>query len=74
MVNPQIKKNQINNMVKYTIMIFGVFLFMSILFMYLMLSGNWNDFIFQLKWFLRITTPVFIIYLFYLGNKKIKND
>ena len=59
-------------MVKYTIMIFGVFLFMSILFMYLMLSGNWNDFIFQLKWFLRITTPVFIIYLFYLGNKKIK--
>jgi len=61
-------------MVKYTIMIFGVFLFMSILFMYLMLSGNWNDFIFQLKWFLRITTPVFIIYLFYLGNKKIKND
>ena len=61
-------------MVKYTIIIFGVFLFMSILFMYLMLSGNWNDFIFQLKWFLRITTPVFIIYLFYLGNKKRKND
>ena len=61
-------------MVKYPIMIFGVFLFMSILFMYLMLSGNWNDFIFQLKWFLRITTPVFIIYLFYLGNKKRKND
>ena len=61
-------------MVKYPIMIFGVFLFMSILFMYLMLSGNWNDFIFQLKWFLRITTPIFIIYLFYLGNKKIKND
>ena len=61
-------------MVKYPIIIFGVFLFMSILFMYLMLSGNWNDFIFQLKWFLRITTPVFIIYLFYLGNKKIKND
>ena len=61
-------------MVKYTIIIFGVFLFMSILFMYLMLSGNWNDFIFQLKWFLRITTPVFIIYLFYLGNEKIKND
>ena len=61
-------------MVKYPIMIFGVFLFMSILFMYLMLSGNWNDFIFQLKWFLRITTPFFIIYLFYLGNKKRKND
>ena len=61
-------------MVKYPIIIFGVFLFMSILFMYLMLSGNWSDFIFQLKWFLRITTPIFIIYLFYLDNKKIKND
>ena len=36
-------------MVKYPIMIFGVFLFMSILFMYLMLSGNWSNFIFQLK-------------------------
>ena len=59
---------------KYVLVIFGFLFLSSILFMYLMLSGNWNDFIFQLKWFLRITTPVFIIYLFYLGNEKIKND
>ena len=59
---------------KYTAIIFGLFSFMSILFMYLMLSGNWNEFIFQLKWFLRITTPIFIVYLFYLGNKKVNNN
>lgn len=59
---------------KYIAIIFGLFSFMSALFMYLMLSGNWNEFIFQLKWFLRITTPIFIIYLFYLGNKKVNNN
>ena len=56
---------------KYVLVIFGFLFFTSILFMYLMLSGNWNYFIIQLKWFLRITTPLIIMYLFYLGNRKV---
>jgi len=54
---------------KYTLITFGSFFLLSILFMYLMLSGNWDHFIEQLKWFMRITVPFFIIYLFYLGSK-----
>lgn len=59
---------------KYVLVIFGFLFFTSILFMYLMLSGNWNYFIIQLKWFLRITTPLIIIYLFYLGNRKVSEN
>ena len=55
---------------KYILIIFGSLFLISILFLYLMITNNWNNFIIQLKWFLRITTPLIIIYLFYLGNKK----
>ena len=55
---------------KYILMIFGTLFLISILFLYLMITNNWHDFILQLKWFLRIATPLIIIYLFYLGNKK----
>ena len=50
---------------KYTLIIFGSFLVISILSLYLMIIGNWDYFINQLKWFMRIVTPIFIIYLFY---------
>ena len=56
---------------KYVLVIFGFLFLTNIFSMYLMLSGNWNYFIIQLKWFLRITTPLIIIYLFYLGNRKV---
>ena len=55
---------------KYTLIILGLFFIVSSASMYLMISGNWSDFIFQLKWFLRIATPIIIVYLFYLGTKK----
>jgi len=59
---------------KYTLIIFGAFLIVSILFMYMMFSGNWNGFLSQLKWFMRITTPFFIIFVFYLGIRNKKNS
>jgi len=37
--------------------------------MYLTIKGELNAFLNQLKWFLRITTPLFIIFIFYLGKK-----
>ena len=55
---------------KYTIIILGLFFIVSGISMYLMISGNWTDFIYQLKWFLRIATPLIIIYLFYIGKNK----
>ncbi len=54
---------------KYILTIFGTFFIISTLLMFLMISGNWTYFIMNLKWILRITTPIIIIYLFYLGNK-----
>ena len=56
--------------IKYSLIIFGSFFVVSTLFIYLMISDNWSYFIVQFKWFMRIATPFFIIYLFYLGNKK----
>ncbi len=48
---------------KYTLIIFGSFFLISSLFMYLFLSGNWDLFYYSIKMFLRIFTPLFIIYL-----------
>ena len=60
---------------KYTIIIFGSFIITTSLFMYMIISGNWLDFLTQMKWFMRIAAPFLIIFLFYLGvkdaNKKI---
>ena len=53
---------------KYALIIFGSFFVVSTLFMYLMISDGLDQFLIQLKWFLRITTPLFIIYIFYLGK------
>ena len=55
---------------KYTIIIFGLFFIVSGISMYLMISDNWTNFIFKLKWFLRIVTPIIIVYLFYIGKNK----
>ena len=49
---------------KYSLIIFGSFFVVNALFMYLMLSGNLDYFIIQFKWFMRITAPFFVIYLF----------
>ena len=54
---------------KYSLIIFGSFFTVNALFMYLMLFGNLDYFITQFKWFMRITAPFFVIYLFYLGKK-----
>ena len=57
---------------KYVAIIFTSFLLTTSIFIYLMISGNIEEFITQLKWFLRATTPLFIITLFYISarNKK----
>ena len=53
----------------YALISLGLFFVVSILFMYLTISGDLNYFLTQLKWFLRITTPLFIVFIFYLGKK-----
>ena len=47
-----------------------LFFIISILFVCLMLTGNWEYFVYELKWLMRIISPFFIIYFFYLGIKK----
>ena len=59
---------------KYALIIFGSFFVVNIIFIYMMISGKGVYFFTQLKWFMRITAPFIIFYLFYLGirdrNKK----
>ncbi len=55
---------------KYALIIFSSFFVVTTLFIYLMLSGELDKFLLQLKWFMRITFPLFVIFLFYLGMKK----
>lgn len=47
-----------------------MFVTVTCMFMYLMISGNMETFIIQFKWFMRITSPFFMIYLIYIGSKK----
>ena len=54
---------------KYTLIIFGSLFTTSLFFMYLLISDNLDNFIAQLKWFMRITAPFLIIFLFYIGKK-----
>ena len=54
---------------KYILIIFSSFLIVTSLFIYLMFSGDLDKFLLQLKWFMRITFPLFVIFLFYLGMK-----
>ena len=62
-----------NSVTKYTIIIFGSFLAFSSIFMYLMLSDNWEYFVKVTKWF---KISLFIHYLFNCNGKKdlIKNN
>ena len=58
---------------QYILIIFGSFIIVSISFIYTMIIGSWFDFFTQLKWFMRVITPFFIIYIFYLGMNDKKN-
>ena len=55
---------------KYALITFGSFFIVTTLFIYLMILGDLDSFLIQLKWFMRITFPLFVIFLFYLGMKK----
>ena len=55
---------------KYILITFSSFFVVTTLFIYLMLSGDLDKFLLQLKWFMRITFPLFVIFLFDLGMKK----
>ena len=54
---------------KYAVIIFGSFLVVNIIFIYMIITGNWFYFFTQLKWFMRTAAPFIIFYLFYLGIK-----
>jgi len=55
---------------KYVLITFSSFFIVTTLFIYLMILGDLDSFLIQLKWFMRITFPLFVIFLFYLGMKK----
>ena len=54
---------------KYTLIILGSFSFSTFLFFLKYFSGDLDDVLFQLKWFMRITFPLFVIYFIYLGTR-----
>jgi len=54
---------------KYVLITFSSFFIVTTLFVYLMISEELDSFLIQLKWFMRITFPLFVIFLFYLGMK-----
>ena len=55
---------------KYLTITLFIFVAVTSMFMYLMISENMESFITQFKWFMRITSPFFMIYLIYIGSKK----
>ena len=54
---------------KYALIIFSIFFIITSIFIYLKISGDLDTLLIQLKWFMRITFPLFVIFLFYLGIK-----
>ena len=54
---------------KYTVIIFSIFFIVTSIFIYLKISGDLDSLLIQLKWFMRITFPLFVIFLFYIGMK-----
>ena len=54
---------------KYAAIIFSIFFIVTSIFIYLKISGDLDNLLIQLKWFMRITFPLFVIFLFYLGIK-----
>lgn len=57
---------------KYTLIVFSIFLIVTSIFIYLKISGDLDSLLIQLKWFMRITFPLFVIFLFYIGMKDSK--
>ncbi len=40
-----------------------------------MITNKWESFVYELKWFMRAVSPIFVVYFFYLGmRKKTNND
>ena len=54
---------------KYAAIIFSIFFIVTSIFIYLKISGDLDSLLIQLKWFMRITFPLFVIFLFYIGMK-----
>ena len=54
---------------KYALIIFSIFFIVTSIFIYLKISGDLDILLIQLKWFMRITFPLFVIFLFYMGMK-----
>ena len=54
---------------KYALIIFSIFFIVTSIFIYLKISGDLDSLLIQLKWFMRITFPLFVIFLFYMGMK-----
>ena len=54
---------------KYAAIIFSIFFIVTSIFIYLKISGDLDSLLIQLKWFMRITFPLFVIFLFYMGMK-----
>ncbi len=57
---------------KYALIIFSIFFIVTSIFVYLKISGDLDSLLIQLKWFMRITFPLFVIFLFYMGMKDSK--
>ena len=57
---------------KYALIIFSIFFIVTSIFIYLKISGDLDSLLIQLKWFMRITFPLFVIFLFYMGMKDLK--
>ena len=57
---------------KYALIIFSIFFIVTSIFIYLKISGDLDNLLIQLKWFMRITFPLFVIFLFYMGMKDSK--
>ena len=54
---------------RYVIFSLSLFFLVTVLFFYLMIADRWETFNTQLKWTLRILTPLLIVYLFILAKK-----
>ena len=59
---------------KYALIIFSIFFIVTSIFIYLKISGDLDSLLIQLKWFMRITFPLFVIFLFYMGMKDSKKN
>ena len=55
---------------KYFIATLGIFVIVTGIFFYLMISKNMELFITQFKWFMRAASPFIMVYLIYIGIKK----